>query len=67
MPRFANSGYKLDDEGNYLEGSINQRVVTRLESLTEKQRAFREPAEEAIESEDEARGAIEIARRRDSE
>lgn len=58
---------ELDDEGNYLEGSINQRVVTRLESLTEKQRAFREPAEEAIESDDEARGAIEIARRRDSE
>jgi lon-related putative ATP-dependent protease len=45
---------ELDDEGNYPEDSINQRVITRLESLTEKQQAFKEPSEEALESEDEA-------------
>ena len=49
---------ELDDEGNYPEGSINQRVVSRLETLTEIQRAFREPSEDELESEDEPQGAI---------
>jgi hypothetical protein len=44
----------MDDEGNYPEGSINKRVVTRLESLTKKQQAFKEPSEDELESEDEA-------------
>ncbi len=38
-----------DEEGNFPEGSINQRVEARLIELAEKQRAFSAPHEEAEE------------------
>jgi lon-related putative ATP-dependent protease len=40
---------EMDDDGNFPEGSINQRVVTRLEHMTETQRAFSGPPEEEPE------------------
>ena len=40
---------EMDDDGDFSEGSINQRVVTRLEHMTETQRAFSGPPEEELE------------------
>jgi len=41
-----------DGEGNFTEGSINQRVEARLIELAEKQRAFAVPPEKAGEEEE---------------
>ena len=44
---------EMDEEGHFPEGSINQRVVARLESMTETQRAFGEPLEKEESGETE--------------
>jgi lon-related putative ATP-dependent protease len=51
-----------DDDGHFPEGTINQRVVARLEQMTETQRAFNAPPEEEPEEdEDEAEEGAEEA------
>lgn len=42
------SAGEKDEEGQYPEGSINQKVVARLEEMAETQRAFNRPPEDKI-------------------
>jgi predicted ATP-dependent protease len=42
-----------DAEGNYPEGSINQRIVKRLEEIAEKQREYSRPPENKSEAKEE--------------
>jgi lon-related putative ATP-dependent protease len=45
-----------DDEGNYPDGSINQRIVARLEEMAEKQREYSRAPENGLPVNDEEDG-----------
>jgi lon-related putative ATP-dependent protease len=47
---------ELDEEGNFPEGTINRRIVERLEKMAKTMRAFNQPPKEAQEKEEKEEG-----------